>query len=118
MEKNITSKGKFYIGLHLSLLLFSFAGVFSKFAAQYPVASWGFVLFYLANLLVCGIFAVVWQQFLKYIPLNTAYSNRIVTMIWSMIWGVLIFQEEITLQMVIGTVVILLGLRMVVTADE
>lgn len=118
MEKKIISKGKFYIGLHLSLLLFSFAGVFSKFAAQYSLMSWGFVLFYLANLTVCGVFAIMWQQFLKYIPLNTAYSNRIVTMIWSMIWGVLIFQEKITLQMIIGTIVILLGLRLVVTADE
>lgn len=116
-EKKKTSV-KFYIGLHIAVLIFSFSGVFSKLAGQYPTFSFKFFLFYGINLLICGIYAILWQQFLKHIPLNTAYSNRMVTMIWSMIWGALFFHEEITVPMLIGTVIILFGVRMVVTADE
>lgn len=117
MTDTVKSRIKFFAGLHLSIMIFSFSGVFSKFASHHPMLSWGFILFYGADLLVCGIYAVLWQQFLKHIPLNTAYSNRMVTMIWSMLWGALIFHEPITLPMLIGTVVILFGLRMVVTSD-
>jgi drug/metabolite transporter (DMT)-like permease len=109
---------RFYIGLHLAILLFSFSGVFSKLAGRHSLLSWQFILFYGINLGICGVYAILWQQFLKHIPLNTAYSNRMVTMIWSMVWGALLFQEQITLPMLIGTAVILFGLRMVVTSDE
>ena len=118
MQESKKTSVKFYIGLHIAILIFSFSGVFSKLAGRYPALSLPFILLYGCNLGICGVYAVLWQQFLKHIPLNTAYSNRMVTMIWSMIWGALMFNEVITVPMLIGTVIILLGLRMVVTSDE
>ncbi len=118
MQESKKTSVKFYIGLHIAILIFSFSGVFSKLAGQHPTLSLPFILLYGCNLGICGVYAVLWQQFLKHIPLNTAYSNRMVTMIWSMIWGALMFNEVITVPMLIGTVIILLGLRMVVTSDE
>lgn len=109
---------KFYLAMHGAIMFFSFSGVFSKLAGRHPTFSLPFILLYGANLGVCGIYAIMWQQILKRIPLNTAYSNRMVTMIWSMVWGALLFKEAITIPMLIGTVIILLGLRMVVTSDE
>lgn len=118
MQESKKRSVAFYIGLHIAVLIFSFSGVFSKLAGQNPPLSLPFILFYGCNLGICGIYAVLWQQFLKHIPLNTAYSNRMVTMIWSMVWGAMIFHEKITIPMLVGTVIILFGLRMVVTADE
>lgn len=118
MPEQTKTPVKVYLGLHISILVFSLAGIFSKLAAQHPTLSWPFIFFYGVNLFICFAYAIVWQQFLKKIPLNTAYSNRILTMVWSMLWGALFFHEPITLTMVIGAAIILFGLRMVVTADE
>ena len=72
MEK---SKQKNYILLHLLLLFLSFSGVFSKMAANYDVLSYGFILCYGGVLLVLFIYAILWQQILKRIPLTIAYCN-------------------------------------------
>lgn len=117
MANKVQSPAKLYVGLHFCILLFSFSGVFSKLASRFPTLSWGFLLCYGVSLFVCFVYAILWQQFLKQMPLNTAYSNRILTMVWSMVWGALFFGEAITLPMILGTVIILFGLRMVVTAD-
>lgn len=109
---------RFFIALHLAVLLFSFSSVFSKLASRYPFLSFKFILFYGLSLGVCAVYAILWQQILKKIPLSTAYSNRIVTTIWSMIWGVVLFHEKVSISMLIGTAIILFGLRLVVTADE
>lgn len=118
MQKSLKTSTELFLGLHIAILIFSFSGVFSKLAGRHPTFSLPFLILYGINLAICGVYAVLWQQFLKRIPLNTAYSNRMVTMIWSMIWGALFFEESITLPMIIGTIIILFGLRMVVTADE
>lgn len=51
-------------------------------------------------------------------PLTTAFANKAVTIIWGMLWGVLIFRESITPAMIIGSVVIIAGIWLVVTSDE
>lgn len=64
------------------------------------------------------VYALVWQQILKRMPLTVAYANRPVSLIWGMLWGSLIFQERITWNMILGAGVIFAGICLVVTADE
>ena len=100
---------KWYVVLHLLLLLFSFAPVCSKLAGQYPVFSWPFLLFYGTALLVLGIYAIGWQQIIKRMPLTAAYANRAVAVVWGMIWGILIFSEQMSVQKGVGAAVIIAG---------
>ncbi|MDL2238308.1 EamA family transporter [Christensenellaceae bacterium OttesenSCG-928-K19] len=105
-----------YIFLHVSFIVYSFVGVTSKTAALQGWFTEGF-LFYVALLLcILGIYAVLWQQALKKFPLVKAYSNKGVVVIWNLIWAVLFFQEVITLENIIGSAVIILGI-MVVSSD-
>ncbi len=104
--------------LHGMLLVYSVGGIFSKLASAEEFLSPKFVIFYglvVANL---GVYAILWQQLLKKLPLITAYANKAVLVVWGMLWGWLIFREAITLQMIIGAVVIMVGIYLVVTADE
>jgi len=101
-----------------SLLLMSFSSVLSKYAAQNEFLSLKFILFYGASLLCLFIYAILWQQILKRISLNTAYANRSVLMIWSMIWGRLLFGEEITWKMILGAAIMLVGVYLVVASDK
>lgn len=107
-----------YIYLHLLLLLYSFCGVFSKLASQNQFLSIKFCLFYGTSLLILGIYAIFWQQILKKFSLTTAFFNKAVTIIWGMIWGVMFFSEKITLNMIVGTIIVLIGIGLVVKDYE
>ena len=96
------NKAKDYIQLHLNILLFSLTSVFSK-AASVQLNRGGiknpllyvFLFLMVAN---CGIYAIAWQKVIKKFSLSTAYANRSVYLIWSQIWAVLIFHENLTVK--------------------
>lgn len=111
-------KIKINIYLHLLLLLYSFCGVFSKLATQNEFMSLKFCLFYGTSLIILVIYAIFWQQILKQLSLTTAFFNKSITIIWGMIWGILFFSERITLNMILGTIIVLIGIGLVVTCHE
>lgn len=76
-----------------------------------------FILFYSLVLLDLAVYAIVWQQILKELPLVSAYANKAVTVIWGLIWGMVIFKESLTIWNVIGAIVIIIGIYIVVRAD-
>lgn len=103
--------------LHIVLAIYSFLAIFSKFAAAEKFLSPRFVLFYGLVLAGMFIYAVVWQQLLKRLPLITAYANKAVTVIWGIVWGFLFFSEPVTLKKILGAAIIILGVYIVVSAD-
>lgn len=107
-----------YIILNVLILIYSFGSIFSKLASAKTFLSFEWCILYGTVILILGIYAVVWQQLLKKIPLNIAYSNKAITLIWGMIWGVLFFNENITLQNVFGAVIVLAGVILMVTGEE
>lgn len=109
---------KYYIILHIILLIFSTCGIFSKLASSYKFLSFQFILFYGLSILVLFIYTIAWQQILKKIPLITAFLNKSITIIWSMLWGFIIFNENITLKMIVGSIVVLIGVSLVVSSNE
>lgn len=111
-------KKKHLLLLHLILFFYSFGGIFAKLASGEKMFSLSFLFYYgivLGNLV---FYAIVWQQIIKVMPLTTAFANKAVTILWGMLWGKVVFQEEITLQMLLGAVVILCGVCLVVTSEE
>lgn len=110
-------KIKPYIQLHILLLIYSLGGIFSKLAAQQEFLSTRFILFYGVVLLDLFLYALVWQQILKKLPLVTAYANKAVTVIWGLVWGFLVFKETVTIWNLIGALVIVFGVYIVVKTD-
>ncbi len=103
--------------LQLCVLLFSLSSVVQKIAARHPIFSWNWILLYGLSVCIIGAYAIAWQQFLKRMPLTTAYANRSMTMLWGMIWGALLFHETISWNMILGVAVIAVGIYFVVTGD-
>lgn len=104
--------------LHIVLVVFSLLGILSKIAANEPFLSIKFTLHYCIILAGLFIYALVWQQLLKKLPLVTAYANKAVTIIWGIIWGYLFFNEPITVNKIIGAGIIIIGVYLVVSADN
>lgn len=106
-----------YIQLHLNILLFSLTSVFSKCASvQFNHGGLKNPLLYLFLFLMaanCGIYAIAWQKVIKKFSLSTAYANRSVYLVWSQIWAVLIFGENLSVKNIIGLLVVLVGVMVV-----
>lgn len=109
---------KDFLFLHAILILYSFSGVFSKLAAGKEFLSLPFLLLYGTVLAFMFVYALLWQQALKKMPLTTAFSNKSVITVWGMLWGALFFHEKITWLMIVGALVIFAGVYLVVTDDE
>ena len=103
--------------LHLLLLLFSLTTVLSKLAAGEDFLSLRFCLFFGGEFVLLGIYALGWQQILKRLPLTLAYTNKAVTLVWSMVFGVLLFHETVSLKQVIGCALAVAGVVLFVCAD-
>lgn len=106
MKKKINS----VILLNIIMLIYSLSSVFSKKAAENDFLSKGFMIFYVLVLFSLGVYAIGWQQVIKYIPLTTAYSNKAVTVVWGMVWGYVLFHERISSGKVIGAFLIIAGI--------
>ena len=106
-----------YLLLHLFLMLYSTCGIAGKLAAGQPFLSPPFLLLYGLELLILGLYAIGWQQFLKRMPLSVAYANKAVTVVWGCVWGVAVFHEQLTPGKIAGGVLVLLGVVLYGYAD-
>lgn len=112
------SKIKNFIFLHIILIVYSLGSIISKLASEKNFLSFEFILYYGLVLIIMLLYAILWQQILKRMPLTTAFANKSVTVIWGMIWGALIFNEVIKINMIVGSLIIFLGVYLVVSDDE
>lgn len=103
------NKIKILICLHLILLLYSGAAICSKFASACDFFSLEFCLWYFFIILILVIYAVGWQQIIKRIPLNIAFANKAVTVVWGIFWGILLFGEYLSLGKCIGAILVIIG---------
>ena len=105
---------KNYFCLQVILFLYSFGAVCSKLASYHPFFSSYYFFYYSLVLFILGVYAIVWQQLLKSIPLVTAYANKAVTISWGLLWGKFIFKESITVCNIMGGLVIIIGICIMV----
>ena len=109
---------KRYLLLYSAFLVYSVSAVFSKLASGYSFMTAGFIVFYGLSLSILIVYAILWQQILKRFALITAYANKSVVLLLGMLWGLLFFEEQIKLNMIIGAAIIISGVYILVSANE
>lgn len=92
--------------------LFSLSSVFMKFASLQSNLIYKGLLFCL-SIGVLGIFSILWQKLLSKLNLTKAYYFKGTTLIWGLIYGVLIFKEKVSINMIIGVIVSLVGVILI-----
>ena len=108
-------KVKNIIFLHLIIFLYSLSSLCSKFASKLEFFSFKWCALYALLIFILGIYAILWQQLLKVMPLNLAYANKSVTLLWGMLFGIFIFKETVTLTNILGGLIVLAGVIVMVT---
>ena len=104
------SKFKSYLLLYGIFFLYSLGTVCSKIASGYDFLSFLFCLFYGVTIVILFVYAILWKQILKYLPLTEAYSNKAILVILGMLWGGVFFREPIKWNMILGAAVVVLGI--------
>ncbi len=95
--------------LQAVIVIFSISSIIAKFASGQVFLSWDFIVFYGLEIVALGFYAILWQQAIKRIDLSIAYANKAMCVLWSMVWAVLIFHNNITLPNVIGVLFVIIG---------
>ena len=107
-----------YIALFVIVFFYSLGGICSKLAASKKFLSFEWIVLYGLLLLSLAVYAVVWQQILKVIPLNTAYTGKSVGVVWTMLWGVGIFHEHLNIIHFISAAFIITGVILMTTSGK
>lgn len=138
LKKKISIKQ--IIILQIAVCIYTLSGIAAKFASNYNLTdfltllknilsgtadktmfnmvSLGFVLCYGIELVILGVYAIIWQQIIKKVDISTAYANRAIAIFWSTLWAITIFKEHISIQNIIGICIIVLGTWMVNRDDK
>ena len=101
---------KKFILLSCCFLIASSSGVFLKLASMYDFLSFQYVIYFFLTIVVMGVYAVLWQKVLKLIPLNKAYLYKSSGIAISLMYAYIIFGENITVNNICGTVMIVIGI--------
>ncbi len=103
--------------MHIGFLIYSLYTILGKFAARYDSFSIPWCFFYLGIIGLLGIYAILWQQVLKTLPLPIAMCNKAITIVWGLTFSRIFFSEDITIKKIIGIIVILSGIILLSTSN-
>lgn len=109
MNKKTLSIG-FYAYMIFAFALYSTTGIFSKNASFHRFMSWPYILNFTGLIVVLFIYALMWQNILKRLPLNVAFMWKSTGLFFSLLYSHYIFNEEITLNNILGISIIFSGL--------
>ena len=104
--------------LQMAVLFYTLSSAAGKFASAYDFLSFPFIALYGVEIAILGIYAIIWQQIIKRVDLSIAYTNRSMSLMWSMIWSFFLFHEAITIQNVVGSMIIIVGVMIVNSEKE
>lgn len=104
--------------LQAVVVVYTLSSVVAKFATGKELFSFSFFLFYGLEIAVLGVYAILWQQMIKKFDLSVAYANRAMALLWSAIWAVVLFHENLSEKQIAGILLVVLGTVIVNTDTQ
>ncbi len=103
------NKIKAILFLQGAVFIYSLTTVISKLVSNYSFPSKEFILLYLLDFAVLGVYAIIWQQLLKRFELSIAYANKAMMLLWSLLWSTVLFHEGVTWGKLLGVLMVIAG---------
>ena len=104
------NSGYKYLALIGVNLVYACTSIFTKMASLQEMLSWSYLLWIAGAIGVMGVYAMLWQQVIARMPLSTAYMFKGTSLIFVLLLSVLLFGESVSLNNVIGAVIIIVGI--------
>lgn len=96
--------------LILTFLTYSSSSIFTKLASMQTPMSFAYIACFAGAIAVLGLYAILWQKVLSFMPLNKAFLCKSITLILGLLVAHFLFAEVITLYNIIGAAFIICGL--------
>lgn len=113
----VLKKNKYNLLAIIDYIIFALSNVFMKISSTYNGLIDKFI-WYAFSIICLMAFSLIWQILLKYLPLNKAYLFKGTTLLWGMLFGILIFNEQLTINMIIGILIVIFGIIVAFTGGE
>lgn len=110
-------KLKTIVKLQTVVMVYTFASIFSKMASGEDFLSFKFILFFGLEFVVLFFYALLWQQVIKKTELSVAYANREMYLLWSLLWAVVFFHNQVTPANVAGCLLVIAG-TLIITGED
>ena len=106
-HKGVTLKN--IILLQAIIIIYTVSSVMAKFASANKETPIKFFLFLGLEFAILAVYAVLWQQMIKRFDLSIAYANRAMALLWSAVWAVVLFHENLNGKQIAGILLVILG---------
>lgn len=116
--KNRFRKAKDVVLLQAVIIIYTVSGVMSKEASASGGNLLRFLFFFGMEFVALGVYALFWQQMIKRFELSVAYANRSMAVVWSMVWAVVFFHDDITVHNILGVALVVAGTLIINTGTE
>ena len=103
--------------LQAVVVVYTLSSVVAKFATGKELFSFSFFLFYGLEIVILGVYAILWQQVIKRFDLSVAYANRAMAIVWSAVWAIVLFHDVLAIKQMIGIGFVVLG-TVIVNSDQ
>jgi drug/metabolite transporter (DMT)-like permease len=70
------------------------------------------------SVVVLAIYALSWQQIIKRMPIGDAYMFKGTSIVFVLLLSVWLFEDIITWQNIVGSIIIILGIALFAKADK
>lgn len=111
-------KWKNVLQLQAVVVIYTISSVMAKTASMHKDNKLLFLLFFGMEFVMLGVYAILWQQMIKRFELSVAYANRAMAILWSMIWAVIFFHDQITVRNLLGVAIVIAGIMLINTDKE
>lgn len=85
-------------------------GVVAKLGSESSLFSFYTLIRFAAVIALLGVYSVLWQVSLRYIPLSSAFFCKGSVVVFSLIWAVIVFGETISSNNLLGVCLIIVGI--------
>lgn len=90
--------------------IYACTGICTKMASRQEILSWPYLLWIAGAVGVMGVYALLWQQVIRQMPISTAYMFKGTSLIFVLLFSALLFGEGITTNNLIGSAIIIAGI--------
>ena len=109
---NVLKRYSVFLALIGVNLIYACTSIFTKMASRQEMMSWPYLLCIAGAVGVMGLYAILWQQVIKRMPISTAYMFKGTSLIFGLLFARLLFGEQITLFNIIGATIIITGIAL------
>ena len=101
-----------YLALVGVNLVYACTSIFTKMASRQEILSWSYILWIAGAIGVMGVYALLWQQVIRRMPISTAYMFKGTSLMFVLLFSALLFGEGITTNNYIGSAIIIAGIML------